>query len=131
MSDLKLPGDVLEDAYITALLFTETDEDGVHLDVNWTAGDIDAAALVTLMHDARAFYLACADLIKDENLRGDNTAYPALDMAGHDLAMTKNGHGVGFWDGGWKEDVGKILTYAAKAQGERHLYVENGRIYVS
>jgi hypothetical protein len=82
MSDLKLPGDVLEDAYITALLFTETDEDGVHLDVNWTAGDIDAAALVTLMHDARAFYLACADLIKDENLRGDNTAYPALDSVG-------------------------------------------------
>jgi hypothetical protein len=126
-----LPGDVLEDAYIGALLWSETDEDGAPLDMNYTAGDIDAAALSTLMHDARAFYLACSDLLRDENMTEHARPSAALDMAGHDLALTKNGHGSGFWDGNWKEPAATILTYAAKAQGERHLYAENGRIYVS
>jgi len=42
-------------------------------------------------------------------------------QAGHDLALTRNHHGTGFWD----RDAGKpgdVLTESAKALGEYYLY---------
>ena len=51
---------------------------------------------------------------------------------GHDLALTRNGHGSGFWDGGWDdfgEDVGDKLTKMAKALGEVNVYrQDDGKI---
>ncbi len=42
---------------------------------------------------------------------------------GHDFALTRNGHGVGFWDRGYG-DIGDILTDACKPYGEHNLYVD-------
>lgn len=44
--------------------------------------------------------------------------------AGHDLWLTRNGHGVGFWDRGAK-DVGDRLTEAAHALGSRSTYIND------
>jgi hypothetical protein len=43
-------------------------------------------------------------------------------MAGHDFALTRNGHGAGFWDRGLGF-VGEALTSLAKPYGERTLMV--------
>lgn len=36
---------------------------------------------------------------------------------GHDLALTRNGHGAGFWDRGLPSDAGDVLTDWAESLG--------------
>ena len=40
---------------------------------------------------------------------------------GHDLALTRNGHGAGFWDRGLGE-AGRVLTDWAESLGELHIF---------
>lgn len=49
--------------------------------------------------------------------------------AGHDFWLTRNGHGAGFWDGDWPDEVGERLTKIAKSFGEFDLYECDGIIY--
>jgi hypothetical protein len=48
--------------------------------------------------------------------------FPAYALAGHDFALTRNGHGAGFWDGDWpgEEDTRNPgpLYRASEAAGE-------------
>jgi hypothetical protein len=44
-----------------------------------------------------------------------------LEQAGHDLYLTRNGHGSGFWDRG-EHPAFAALTKAAKAIGEQELW---------
>jgi hypothetical protein len=49
--------------------------------------------------------------------------------AGHDFWLTRNGHGVGFWDRGLGE-LGERLSKAAKVYGGIDLYPgDDGKIY--
>lgn len=41
--------------------------------------------------------------------------------AGHDFWLTRNGHGVGFWDRGFGRALGEELTDACRAVKEIHL----------
>ena len=59
-----------------------------------------------------------------ENNAADIAAYCEefpLDYAGHDLWLTRNGHGAGFWDRGLGE-LGKRLTDAAHLLGASDLW---------
>lgn len=50
-------------------------------------------------------------------------------MAGHDFWLTRNGHGAGFWDGGWPVN-GEALTEACNWFGEVSLYVgDEGEVH--
>lgn len=50
---------------------------------------------------------------------------------GHDLWLTRNGHGAGFWDRGLG-DVGDILTNIAQKMGPKDLYLgDDGQLYFS
>jgi len=46
-----------------------------------------------------------------------------FEQAGHDFALTRNGHGAGFWDRGLGVSGG-TLTYAAHTFGESSLLVD-------
>lgn len=41
---------------------------------------------------------------------------------GHDMALTRNGHGGGFWDRGLPGDVGDVLTDWAKSLGSLRVF---------
>lgn len=56
---------------------------------------------------------------------GDCGGLSASECAGHDLWLTSNGHGTGFWDRGLGA-VGDQLADAARAFGERHFYADDG-----
>lgn len=45
------------------------------------------------------------------------------ELAGHDFALTRNGHGAGFWDRGLGE-IGRRLTEEAKAYGEHSVIID-------
>jgi hypothetical protein len=44
---------------------------------------------------------------------------------GHDLWMTRNGEGIGFWDRDYSDSIGKKLTGLAKKLGESSIYVND------
>ena len=56
-------------------------------------------------------------LLADMNLnrwprgRGEDSL---SDVFGSDLYLTSHGHGCGFWDGDWPEDIGDALTELAR-----------------
>jgi hypothetical protein len=55
---------------------------------------------------------------------------PDPTRAGVDFWMARDGHGAGFWDGGWPHDVGRRLTDAAHAYGSFDLYVgDDGMVH--
>jgi hypothetical protein len=51
------------------------------------------------------------------------------DMIGHDLWLTRNGHGAGFWDRGYGE-IGDKLSDIARKMGEVNLYGQGGKVHI-
>lgn len=106
-------------SYIETALWASTDELGDPLDM-YGLDEIDPACLAEMIQDCLDFQLQ------------DNYAELATDgtdeRAGHDFWLTRNGHGAGFWDGGWKH--GDELTAMSKPYGSFDLYVgDDGLIY--
>lgn len=48
------------------------------------------------------------------------------EQIGHDITLTRNRHGAGFWDRGYAKGIGDRLTEAAHALGDIHVYVTGG-----
>lgn len=120
--------------YVAALLWTSTDEvDGetVNLDQYETstqAGDHCRAACLAFFEANRADIDAAALAYDRSNSDGADTGY---DYAGHDFALTRNGHGAGYWDGDLPEELGARLTEAAKQVGECWPYLgDDGTVYI-
>ena len=50
---------------------------------------------------------------------------------GHDLWLTRNHHGTGFWDRGYEDTISGILTKASKSLGEVQLYIgDDTKLYI-
>lgn len=112
-------------AYVTCALWSSNDESddngGEPMDRNYSETDIDAKTMDHMRQDCSSFL----------ETNRDDIGIRCAD-AGHDLWLTRNHHGAGFWDGDWAKDVGKRLTAAAHQMGERDLYVgDDGVIYQS
>lgn len=103
MPDIK-PLAAFTAAVIEALYFTETGDTGQ------PPGDaeLDPDCLARLASDCREFWNAAGDYILDETRVPDR-----VQQAGHDFWFTRNGHGVGFWDGDWPQH-GEQLTRIAQ-----------------
>lgn len=73
----------------------------------------------------------CTEFVnKAGGLEGELLEQLAWDDIGHNLWLSKQGHGTGFWDRGWGE-CGDKLHEIAKSMGDHHLYVENELTYLS
>ena len=97
----------MADAYLECAYFTDVEENESE-EVEFTS---------TFKNDA---YQACCDF---ENacttLKIDIRVY-SPEQLGHDLWLTRNGHGAGFWDRNdetYPETLRKIFTALARAQG--------------
>ena len=99
-------------AYREAALFTEDAEVGDDA----TFDDFADTALTETENNVVNFFENNAEMIKGA------LETPGYDIkqVGHDLWLTRNGHGVGFWDRGLG-DYGTALTEAAEALGHSHL----------
>ena len=117
-------------AYIETALWSSMDgaddSGGAPLDDNYGPDDIDVSTLDRMRGDCESFLDGLPEL--------DNDHEPQA--LGHDLWLTRNGHGAGFWDGDYPEPDATILDEAAKAMGEVDLYVgddgtiDDGRAYL-
>jgi RadC-like JAB domain len=120
--------DTFTEAYFEAALWTSSDilpneegqpEEQNFLDANYSIADFAPVTRDAMLADAERFQGEHYEEISED-----------LPRAGHDFWLTRNGHGAGFWDGDWPEDVGERLTEAAKTYGPFELYVgDDGKIY--
>lgn len=110
-------------AYVEAMLWStpDMDSDGDEmLDKNYGPDDISKETAVKIKKDCAAFLEAAEDMIDGR-----------YSDAGHDFWLTRNGHGAGFWDGDWDEEVGNKLTELSEKFGEQDPYVgDAGLIYI-
>ena len=116
-------------AYIVCSLRSSVDDNGEPLDAVFSADDIAPETLEKMRAD-------CADFV--EGMRADLMEYRTAmwchkwsgeERAGYDFWLTRNGHGVGFWDRGL-DALGQRLSDAAEVYGSVDLYVgDDGLIY--
>ena len=94
--------------------------------------DVEQCALElldTIMADCVAFQLRVSEYISKENLlRAPDDDY--LGTFGHDLWLTRNGHGAGYWDGDYAEPAASALAQSAKRLRGFSLYIgDDGLVY--
>lgn len=116
--------------YLVCALWSSTDEEGKPLDDEHDLSDISPESLTEANETCSDFVSAnWQDLCQYSALYNPAPGYDAGECAGHDFWLTRNGHGVGFWDRGLGE-LGDRLSKAAKVYGEAYLYVgDDGKIY--
>jgi hypothetical protein len=108
--------------YLAAALWSSNDEDDEPLDANYSIYDFADETLKKMREDVKKFITENDEAIKASGMSDE--------QLGHDLWLTRNGHGAGFWDRGYDEEVGERLTDAARELGSTDLYVgDNGEIY--
>lgn len=120
--------DTFTKQYIETALWSSTDDNDDPLDATYTAYDIAEETLCKMMDDCAKFQAThSADIVLC-----DGNGHENLARAGHDFWLTRNGHGAGFWDGDWPDELGKRLTAASHSFGEFNLYVgDDGVLYGS
>lgn len=103
--------------YLIAALWAETDEEGEPLDTGRDLSDIADETIDKAVRDCAEFQRLAAPLLarayefyRDSGMAAHPDAGSAEACAGHDFLLTRNRHGVGFWDRGMPDDLGHRLT---------------------
>jgi hypothetical protein len=133
-NDTQFEPDEFTAAYLVAALWSTNDNGdesgGQPLDANYGIGDIADEAMRSAMESCAEFQEEHEELLAkayELYTPRDGSDGPAL--AGHDLWLNSNGHGVGFSDRGLGE-IGEALSKAAVAFGDRDIYVgDDGLIH--
>lgn len=129
------PNEAFFRSYVGAALWSSTDDEGEPLDANFDIDDIAEITIEAMRTDCEKFYTANVDAIHCDDAPLSNsfegaTAAREAAMAGHDLWLTRCGHGAGFWDGDWPEPFASQLDSAARAFGNVDLYIgDDGKIH--
>lgn len=109
--------DEFTEAAIEAHMLADHDED-------WTDANQWSADLVARVEaDCHSFWARCWFYV--------NATDMSPTQAGRDFALTRNGHGAGFWDGGWAHTpYAEMLDILSKCYGPIGFYLgDDGRIY--
>lgn len=117
---------------LDSLLWSSADGAGENLDEFYTGDDATSELrahlwdeLSPLMEGTMSIELHDALTAYKERFGEDTPS-----QFGHDLALTRNGHGAGFWDRGLGV-AGDVLTAWAESLGELNLFHGEDSIYPS
>jgi hypothetical protein len=110
-------------AYIEAMLWGSTDEDGDSLAV-YDHTDIEAQSLAQIRSDCASFLTQASDLLSDSDYTES--------QSGHDFWFTRNRDGVGFWESDHcDKQQGRALTDIAHTFREVNAFLlEDDTIHV-
>jgi hypothetical protein len=112
--------DDMHKQYLETALWSSTSDDGTPLDENNTIDALSESFVNESLNDCKAFINKAGATL--DNIDAGNV--------GHDFWLTRNGHGAGFCDGDYSDNIGKKLTSISDEFSETHLYVgDNGNIY--
>lgn len=108
-------------SYLTTACWAEFDSDTTVSFSAMRQAFIDCDKFLGLLDK----HFMTADAERIANRAGKDLAY----LAGHDLYLTRNRHGAGFWDGDWDE-LGNKLTEICHEMKECQLYLgDDGKAY--
>lgn len=118
-------------AYLEAALWSSSSGEHENFD-DFEFEDIHPKCLAQAIADCESFKAQAGDLILDEdNYAGSRPSQTMLEQAGHDFWLTRNHHGVGFWeDGDWADSVRDPLTKLAHSFREVNVTEEDGVLYI-
>jgi hypothetical protein len=122
-------------AYVECARWSSADDDGTPLDMvpariaseEWAAVAMTCAYFYT--HNAR-------DLRGHLPWSSPGGEWSGAGQAGHDLWLTRNGHGAGFWDRNSERAdpaghaAGERLSAAARELGEAYLYLDRDTLHI-
>lgn len=116
--------------YMECALWSSTDAEGEPLDGFYELYDFSDEANASIHETCQDFL----DLVEDERIAWE-TGWSS-EQLGHDLWLTRNRHGAGFWDRygapNLCADMGDRLTKLAHPYGESTLYVgDDGKLHVT
>ena len=101
--------------YLICLAWTATDDEGEsldHLQFSYRTEKIAEEEVSDFVELLEKEGIEWRDKMDDEQF-------------GHDFALTRNGHGAGFWDRGLGE-LGDVLTKWAETYGETYVELNDG-----
>ena len=108
--------DTFFSAYLEAALWSSTDDEGTPLEDLAGFENLEESTLRFMRLDAWDFFYRAVPLIA----RSTNS----LELAGHDFWLTRTGHGAGFWDGDWEDELARPLTSMSERLGELTLFFD-------
>lgn len=107
-------------AQYLATLMWSSEEENDPMDLS----QLSPTALACAQDECRSFLVAHGELVSQA------VAVYGLDGVAHDLALTRNNHGAGFWDGELPEPLGQQLTSVCETMGQCQPYRgDDGLIY--
>ena len=107
-------------AYLVTALWSSIDDKENPFDDNYSIDDFSEKALKQADKDCDLFIEKAGDLLDD---------FDETDIA-HDFWLTRQGHGAGFWDGDYPDEIGDKLTEIANDFRELYIYVgDDGQLY--
>lgn len=112
--------------YLDALLWSSLGVDGEPIGDNYSVDDVADDAIQLIRYDIASF------LWQDRKIIRANRHLPFMtdEAIAHDIALTRNRHGAGFWDRG-HERFRATLTEKAHELGSQDLYVgDDGRLHI-
>ncbi len=111
--------------YLICALWASTNDAGEPMDKDFEVEDFNKLAIESAEKEINDFL----QLLEAENILWEESMNE--EQFGHDFWLTRNRHGVGFWDRGLGE-LGKKLTEWAHSYGSSDVYEgENGELYLS
>lgn len=105
--------------YLEAAIWTDEEELRSDLNEYVSIDDLSEEAIADALTDVNTFIEKAGDLIVGME----------PNQVGHDLWLTRNSHGAGFWDRGLGE-VGDKLSEIAREMGGKDIYMgDDGKLY--
>lgn len=114
-------------AYITAMLWSTpgTTPDGEELE-SLEALELAPETVQRVVTECTGFYTTAFKVLSHL----DESGLHSFELSGHDFWLTRNGHGVGFWDRGLG-NAGDYLTALSQQAGEQYPYIgDDNLIYI-
>src|SRR5689334_12761039 len=101
--------ETMREHYAVCALWSSMDDRQTPLDRDHGIDDISDETWAEMLADCESFLDKHGDDVGD-----------LLEQAGHDLWLTRNGHGSGFWDVGrpWAKDAAERMSETARAMPE-------------
>lgn len=104
-------------SYLVCALWSSLDDNDENFDSNYSATDFTENFINKSVADINHFL----KLVDDANLSESLKQWDD-EQIGHDLWLTSNGHGAGFWDRNFKDDD-KILSLVGFGTDLRDIYL--------
>lgn len=132
--------DTITEHYLIALLWTmPADEECENPGDDIALCDLPPETIEAARHEVKLFVVACGTLFDmamqcyDDGYGQHPDAGSAAAAFGHDFALTRNGHGCGFWgrdSEGLPRVLGEALTRVCEAFPSVDLYIgDDGKVY--